>query len=143
MTINVFHGMKLTDAVKKLSAICLAPITSWFQLFLVKWLMCVFSIDYIGILLSAINTTRDAIKLGNFTDWLSTYTTITYIKIIKIKALLSFQNFIIQFRHFCRMVHIALWYWFNICSWIIVSHIASIQWLIGKHCAYVFACRLY
>ena len=53
-------------------------------------------------------TTRDAIKLGNFTDLLSTYRTITYSKIIKIKALLFFQKLIIQFRHFCTMAHIIL-----------------------------------
>ena len=33
-------------------------------------------------------------------------------------------------------MHTALWYRFNICSWMLVSHIASIQWLanIGHTC---------
>ena len=85
--------------------ICLIPNASWFQLFLVNCSMCIFLMHYIGILLYAMKTTRDAIKLGNFTDWLSTYRTITYSKIIKIKALLFFQKLIIQFRHFCTMAH--------------------------------------
>ena len=50
----------------------------------------------------------DVIKLGYFINYLWTPITITYLKIIKIEALLFFQNSTILWRHFSESVRILL-----------------------------------
>ena len=48
----------------------------------------------------------DVIKMGNFINYLRTSITITYLKIIKIEALLFFQNSTNLLRLFSEFVHI-------------------------------------
>ena len=48
----------------------------------------------------------DVIKMGNFINYLRTSITITYLKIIKIEALLFFQNSTNLLRPFSEFVHI-------------------------------------
>ena len=50
----------------------------------------------------------DVIKMGNFINYLRTSITITYLKIIKIEALLFFQNFSNLLRPFSEFVHLRL-----------------------------------